>query len=187
LRENFRGILIFAFLGVLCRETLLIIPFLYFFFSKTTLLKRFLVAIISFSTFLAVRYFAGYKSYDVFELGLYYNIGNILETLGFTFLVFSFMWPLFLHQLWIQIKNGEKKSNFPMAFLKKSALPVFALVFLTTLVGGRINELRLLFLLFPWVIALFLFYVQQSEQIIRETLNRSGYKLYLLICVIILI
>src|SRR5690606_23494250 len=89
--------------------------------------------------------------------------------------------------LWIQIKNGEKKSNFPMAFLKKSALPVFALVFFTTLVGGRINELRLLFLLFPWVIALFLFYVQQSEQIIRETLNRSGYKIYLLICVIILI
>lgn len=186
LKDNLKGVLIFALLGILCRETLLIIPFMYLFFSRTKILNRIIVVILSFAVFFGVRYLTGYKAYNIFGLGFFYNIENIGESLGFLFLAFSFMWPIYFYDIWNYFRSSKIFPNQPISFIRKSSFAAFGLIFITTLLGGRINEVRLLFLLFPWVISIFLFYIKFFKEPIPELFKSSTYRIYLFITALII-
>src|SRR5690606_17260413 len=112
-------------------------------------------------------------------MGLKYNLGNIEGTIGFFFLVFSFMWPVFFYDIYCTItKAGKKLSDNPISLLRKSSLLVFTLVFITTIIGGRINEIRLLFIIFPWVIPTFLYYLKYHLNAHIKVIMTKEYKLY---------
>lgn len=182
IRNNFKGVLCFAFLGILCRETLLIIPFLYLFFTTSKWIHKALVVSICFVVFFLIRFISGYESYNFLDLGFFYNLQNIEESIGFIFLVFSFMWPVYLYDLYAYFQYKKNIPKDPLTFLRKSSLAVFILILSTTIIGGRINEIRLMFLLFPWVIPIFLFYVKSLKISFYNAYQTRGYKIYLLIC-----
>src|SRR5690606_14273310 len=48
----------------------------------------------------------------------------------------------------------------------------------TTIIGGRINEIRLLFILFPWVIPAFLFHLNHCLKFYAKSIMTKECKLY---------
>src|SRR5690606_7085474 len=70
--------------------------------------------------------------------------------------------------------KGLQHPNNKIQFFRKSSLWVFILVFLTTLIAGRFNEIRLLHLLFPWMIIITLLYIKQYIDQIKELFTDSG-------------
>lgn len=172
IKNNHFGVWIFTVLGVLCRETLLLIPLLYLLHGKKGVLSRISLMITSLIIFTMLRFNLHVEGYDPIALGLVYNLENLSGSIGFTFLTFSFMWPAFLFDIFVFFKD-RTAHNHPLILLRKSAAYVFLLVFLSTIILGRLNEIRLLFLLFPWVIPIFLHYFKTYLiPIAREILNR---------------
>jgi len=55
--------------------------------------------------------------------------------------------------------------NLLSSYLDKSMLPVIGLVVAATFIGGIFNEVRLLFLVFPWVIIAMLRVIEKNKQI----------------------
>ena len=179
LKNNNRGILACSILGVLCRETLLLIPLIFLLYGKANIRFRSGVFFLSVLTFLAIRFILKSEGYDPIGLGLLYNLENLEETIGFLFLAFSFMWPIFLFDLYyINLQVRKKLDNNPIGLLRKSSAIVFALVLTSTFIGGRMNEVRLLFILFPWVISIFLYYLQSGLTPLIKNEGTKRYKVY---------
>lgn len=155
-------IFLFAILGVLCRETLLLIPFVNLFFNKRqNLFLRLFISSIAFGTFLLVRWHFGLPSYDYWE-GLRWNVANVDQVIGFSFITFGFLWlPFFLSFL----RTKEVTRTIPI--ITPSGPSVFVLVVATTFLGGIFNEIRLLYLLSPWVIVATLSYYLKNEKEIK--------------------
>lgn len=178
-RNNNVGILVFSILGVLCRETLLLLPLIFLLYGKANILYKGGVFLLSLLTFFTIRVTLQSEGYDLIGLGLMYNLENMEEVIGFFFLVFNFTWPaFFLDIYYINVSKGKTLGNDAIALLRKSSLLVFILVVISTFIGGRVNEIRLLFILFPWVIAIFLYYLQHGlGQLIKNAITRK-YKIY---------
>lgn len=179
IREKNMGVLVCSILGVLCRETLLILPLTYFLYSNKNIWNRIGVFVFSILTFFAIRIVLGREGYDFIGLGLRYNLDNIEDSIGFFFLVFSFMWPVFFYDMYITNTTTDQiTTNKPMDLLRRSSLLIFILVLVTTIVGGRINEIRLLFILFPWVIPAFLFHLNHCLKFYAKSIMTKEFKLY---------
>ena len=160
-------IFLFAILGVLCRETLLLIPFVNLFFNKRqNLFLRLFISSIAFGTFLLVRWHFGLPSYDYWE-GLRWNVANVDQVIGFSFITFGFLWLPFL------LSFLEKKEN--KSIIVASGPYVLILVVGTTFVGGIFNEIRLLYILAPWVIISSLSYYIKNKKEIRHVVISKGY------------
>lgn len=178
----------FCILGILCRETLLILPFLYLIFQpKAKLIYRLGIAALSFGLFLSIRIYTGYESYNVLNLGLHYNLNNLAESVGFLFLSFSFMWIFLVINIYKTYVKEKLSSNKEIQFFQKSALWVFLLVFLSTLVGGRFNEMRLMNLMFPWMIVIFLYYFQKYNKAILSHVQSHSFKIFTVGILILLV
>lgn len=179
IRNKKIGVLLCSILGVLCRETLLILPLIFLLYRNKNIAFRWGTLFISLLAFFSIRIVLGSEGYDIIGMGLKYNLDNIEGTIGFFFLVFSFMWPVFFYDIYCTItKAGKKLSDNPISLLRKSSLLVFTLVFITTIIGGRINEIRLLFIIFPWVIPTFLYYLKYHLNAHIKVIMTKEYKLY---------
>lgn len=187
IKRKFLLVLIFTILGVLCRETLLLIPFLYFFFTKETFLYRFLIVGVGFTTLILIRYYMGIEKYDILELGYVYNISNLKESIGFLFLVFNFMWMPFIYESLLSTFKKREIEQTEIFLFGKSGFWVLILVLLTTLFGGRFNEIRLLFIMFPWVIILTLYFVRQNKALIIKALKHRKFPLFAMFTIGIMI
>lgn len=187
IKNKSTGVLILSILGVFCRETLLIIPFIYLFFTKEKLLKRFIIALIPVALHLLIRLVIGYETYKILELGLMYNIRNFNQTLLFFYFTFGILWIPFFIDLFRQKSNKKNYLNNSLQLLHKSAPWVFILIFLSTFIGGRISEIRLLFLLFPWVISFSLFFIKENLIFLRRIIAGVYYKIYLSFLFLLLI
>jgi hypothetical protein len=160
-------VLIASVIGVLCRETLLILPFVYILFCDDhRLFIRISLGAAAFSAFLLLRYIVGWENYDHAE-GLRWNLHHLEQVIGFTFITFGFLWLPFLTAIFRplpQILN---------TLFHRSAGAVLFVIWTTTFLGGIFNEIRLLFLLAPWVIIIGLTYFQQNKkQIIAKALTK---------------
>ncbi len=175
-KNNFVLLLITFIVGPLCRETLLILPFTYLFFTRNhTLVKRLFLAGMPIIIIIIIRFLIGYEKYDYF-LGLRWNIDNPIQVIGFSLITFHFMWIPLIVYLFIR-----KRMNLLSSYLDKSLLPVIGLVVTTTLIGGIFNEIRLLFLVFPWVIIAVLRVIEKNEQIgLSEWFSKSKMSIYLI-------
>lgn len=178
-KNNKTGILVLTILGVLCRETLLLLPFFYLLYGYASIRYRALVFLLGFGVFFLIRAVLNGEGYDPIALGLMYNLGNMLEVIGFTFLVFSFMWPaLFLDIYYIYTRVNNFTDRDPITLLRRSSLPILALVYATTFIGGRVNEIRLLFIFFPWIIVIFLYYFEHYLRPLIKIVITKSYKTY---------
>lgn len=179
IRNKNIGVLACSILGVLCRETLLILPLIYLLYGNKNIAFRWGTFFISLLAFLSIRVVQGSEGYDVIGMGLKYNLDNIEGSIGFFFLVFSFMWPAFFFDIYYTNTKAEKNLvNSPINLLRKSSLLIFVLVFISTIIAGRVNEIRLLFIIFPWVIPTFLFYLKYRLNAHIKVIMTKEYKLY---------
>lgn len=156
-RNETRLIITYSILGVLCRETILLIAFTNLFFNQNQKKGvRLFIAAISVSVFLIVRFGNGIESYNHWE-GLHWNINNLSQVVGFSFITFGVLWIPFFSQI---IK--KTKQNHSIQIMINSAPWVFILVMLTTFLGGIFNEIRLLYVLAPWVISIAILYYKTN-------------------------
>ncbi len=167
--------LIISILGALNRETLLILPFLYFFFCKDGIQKKFIITGIPIIIWLSLRYFLGGEPYDPW-LGFRWNINNLAQA-GLLFIIsFHFLWYPFFAVISRKTKIGN---NTSLQFFQQSGPYVFFLVFITTFLFGIIIELRLLYLLFPWIIICAIVYFRDHYSSIQLYLRS---KIFFILC-----
>lgn len=173
IQNNIPGILVASILGVLCRETLLILPFVNLLFNKNhSLFLRLFISSICFCVFLLIRFYNGIEPYNFWE-GFIWNKNNLLQVIGFGYITFGFLWiPFFFRIL-------ERTNKLPFnELIYNSAPAAFFLVVATTFVGGIFNEIRILYLLFPWVITIGLSEYAEHKAKIATQLKSKGYQLY---------
>lgn len=174
-----------SILGIFCRETLLLLPFIFLFFSNyKSFPVRMIMAAIPVGAWVALRISMESGAYDPWE-GLKWNLHNMEQVIGFSYVTFSFMWFLFFYGIFNKHKLVEKNANSSITFLYRSGLAVFSLIMITTFLGGIFNEIRLLFLIFPWVIILSLHVLYKNKEYILPIIKTKKYVAYLLINVTI--
>ncbi len=179
IKNNVFLILLFAVLGVLCRETLMLLPFVNLFFNRNqNIYARLLISACSFGVFFIIRWYYGMEKYNYWE-GLHWNISNLEQVIGFGYITFSFLWIPFFFSL-IRKKIHAQRQEL----IYKSSLAVLLLIIITTFIGGIFNEIRILYLLAPWVIPIGLsHYKEHRAEIISELISK---KFQLYACVILL-
>ncbi len=170
-KNNTLFIILFAIVGVLCRETLLLIPFVNLFFNKNqNIYLRLFISAIAFGVFLLIRLYFGLEVYNYWE-GLIWNKKNLPQVIGFGYITFGFLWIPFFYFF-------KKRVNPTFNHLIYNSAPsVFLLVIITTFVGGIFNEIRILYLLFPWVITSGLFYYTEHKFELLELVKSKEFKL----------
>lgn len=161
---------VFVLLGVACRETLLLIPFVNLFFnSKQKLFWRFSIAAFAFVIFFMIRFFYGISEYDYLE-GFRWNLHHFEQVVGFSYITFGVLWiPFFITLL--------KRENHagPVGLIYRSSTMVFILIIITTFIGGIFNEIRLLYLLAPWVILIGIDYYSLHQEQVRTYFKSKTY------------
>lgn len=172
-------IILLSSFSVLCRETLLILPFLFLFFTSTpkSFLKRAIISLIPIIVYISLRNYMGNHIYDIW-VGLRWNLKNPIQAFVFIFISFHFLWVIFIVNIFTNSISHNEKINF----LKKSSLSVFLMVFMTTFLFGIFNEIRLLFLLFPWIIIINAYWIRLNIDTLKSQIaNVKQYKFYILI------
>lgn len=175
LREKALLVLFISCIGVLCRETLLILPFVYLFFSKDKLNKRLFIASLTLCVAVLIRILLGYEPYNILSIGFIYNLYNVGQTIGFFYITFGLFWIMFLFEIYRFTKSARLPDNPKLKLIYSSAPWAFLIIFTTTFLFGRLNELRLLFLLFPWVISLGLYYIKSNTSLLFEVFKNKYY------------
>jgi hypothetical protein len=160
--------------SVFTRETLLLLPLLYFFYGKDEqLIRKILISGLPILLWLAMRIAIGYDEYDVW-LGLRWNLNNPDQVVGFIFITFNFLWLFFiLHFLFF--KRNMHFINSEKRFFYRSSVFALAIILITTFVGGIFNEIRLLNLYSPWMILFFLDCFQNYRSQLETKLRMPSY------------
>jgi hypothetical protein len=181
LRNKGWAFVITSLLAVLCRETLLLLPFLYFFYGPTgNWSRRFVFAALPVICWISLRIAFGHEDYDVW-LGLRWNLNNPEQVAGFLFITFNFCWLPFLSSMWLD-RNQVTGKHVGIRFFFKSAWVVLALILITTFVGGIYNEIRLLYLFVPWVLILTLDFVERKKDRLTLLLSNQAYWMFGFTC-----
>jgi hypothetical protein len=171
IKNNASLILLFAILGVLCRETLLLLPFVNLFFNgKQNQIIRLGISALAFGAFISLRFYYGMEKYDYWE-GFNWNRNNLEQVLGFAYLTFGFLWIPFAFSF------INKRGQYQSEIIYRSAMAVFFLILVTTFMGGIFNEIRILYLLAPWVIPIGLFYFKNNKAEILQTFRSVRFQL----------
>ena len=132
-------------LGVLTRETLLLLLVVRWVYVHENFLKKLLASVPALLVLLIVRLSLG-PWYDPLVAGSNLNFSRPVEAVIFVFATFGVLW--FIAPLaW---RRGGVLWDTPL----KGSISVLmvALILLTSLLGGRLRETRLVFLAFPWVV-----------------------------------
>lgn len=178
-KRSFIFVLLLSILGVLTRETLLILPFVYFFYSDSAWLKKVIVVFIPISILIVLRMQDQSAGYDLW-LGIKWNLTNIPQVLAFIYITFHIFW-LFFALACIAPTNNNK-----IVLIRKSAPAVALLIISTTLLFGIANEIRLFFLLFPWTLTLSVDFIRHNlPSIVRNLKEFKRYITYVTVCVIL--
>jgi hypothetical protein len=152
-----------------------------FFTSALSFFKRALLAALPITTWVLIRMLVDTNrgAYDPLE-GLMWNINNPVQVLGFAFITFGPLWLGWIIGRNIGLQTAvANESNYGIQLLARSAPAVLLLIVLTTFLGGIYNEIRLLYLGFPWVIALSLFFVTARAEQLRTVATSRRYAKYL--------
>jgi hypothetical protein len=176
LQKRFWPLLILSILSAFCRETLLLLPLLFFIFSNEKWQKRTIILFIPIACWLLFRLF-NQEHYDYLE-GFRWNVLNPIQVVGFLFITFNVLWLFFFGSLFK--KHTSSGSNVFLSFFYRSFFIVFILIILSTFLGGIFNEIRLLFLLAPWIIILSLEFIKNNRNKLLNYFSLFSFQLYLL-------
>jgi hypothetical protein len=174
LKEKKLLFLLVAVTGVFCRETLLILPLLYFFYSKEGNMTRAVISAIPVIAWLSMRWLTGYEHYDAFGLGLRDNLENIFQTCAFLLISFNVLWLPFFCVL----ASRQETLSKELKVMFDSALPAFFLILGSTFFLGRVMEIRLLYLLAPWIIPVVVSGAAQHSDDLKDYFRSTRFILF---------
>lgn len=188
LNEKLWLFLFIAVVGVVTRETLLLLPLLYFVFVKdSNWTRKLLISGLPVLLWIFVRLFWSPETYDVWE-GLKWNLSNLRQVAGFLVITYNVCWLSFLIHLYFYRQNVSRTGNNIVGFFYRSAPFVMSVILVTTFAGGIFNEIRLLYLASPWIIVLFLDFIHNNGSLLRKTFSHRSFTVYaagmLAICVL---
>jgi hypothetical protein len=169
-------------LAVFCRETSLLVPLTYLLVADGPWRRRLLWSLAPVLCWILLR-LAWWEAYNPVAGGLY-NLGVPLESLGFLFLVFGPLWLLLLpgRRLAAGLEPGWGWSALGSSF------PWIAIAALAITLGlARVREIRILFILFPFVVPFCLAWFSAAEGRIRQALRSVRYWAYVLACLLLLV
>lgn len=170
IRERYLLFCCTVLVGVTCRETLLVLPAVFLLDHRASWVRRLLPAALGGALFLAIRWSLGTESYNVLRNGLWDNLGRAANSAAFLFLSFGCFWLLAIAAWW----RGASLPQNPGRALMFRGAPLAALLIVgTTVLVGRIEEIRLLHLLAPWVIVLSLDAMQSGPPTIAQYLRSA--------------
>jgi hypothetical protein len=163
-------------LGVLTRETVMVLPLSSLFWPRFPWGQRFAVVAAGACTLGAVRLALGWESYPALAWGLGYNAGHPLEAAAGVWLVFSWLWYPAVRGMLEGIrrsvpyagtgqgdalsKSADAEIAARRAFIAFSAIPASLVLLGSQVLFARLREIRISFLLAPWVIAAALAWLQ---------------------------
>ncbi|MBI5034225.1 MAG: hypothetical protein HZB51_27200 [Chloroflexi bacterium] len=153
---------IISTLAALTRETTLIVPLAYLLTANDSWRKRILVCTPPMLAVIGIRGLMGFATYDPFE-GSIYNFKTPWQTSAFLFCVFGILWIPFFVEL-INKRRNHTHIDYPWQVLTSTALIIFILVLGTQLALARAREIRIAFLMFPWVIPLALYWFRENGE-----------------------
>lgn len=164
--------LMISLLAVFCRETLLILPFIYFFYARGNILRRFMVASLPVLLFISIRFLSLTKGYNPLS-GFYWNINNLDQVFGFIYLSFGPLWILFFIWIFNQPANRIKSTNIEL--FNRSSLATLGLIIISAFIAGIMNEIRLLYLFYPWIITISLQVLKSHKKAIQKSILNKNY------------
>jgi hypothetical protein len=170
--------LIIVCIGVFIRETLLLVPFLVLLFTKISLPRKLILSGLPLLVWIGYRWLIGTEAYD-FWLGLKWNLSNPVQIILFGFLSFSYLWT----HLLFSFRNKQNQYDTHGLFTNRAILLALFMIISTTFLFGIFNEIRLLYLIFPWMIFACLKTITKYRNLWIEFLKNK----YVLICSIILV
>jgi hypothetical protein len=160
-RREYGPMTVASIAGVLTRETTLIVPAIFLLYAPMGWARRLLWCLPPVVVGIGVRLLHGWESYPVLAQASR-NWQMPVESLLFLFMTFGWMWPLsFLRRR--QVRNSSLSTNNTEQLLAKSYLMALALILGSNLVGGRLCENRISFMLFPWVVPLAWMWIQKRR------------------------
>lgn len=178
IKENRIWFIIVSLLGVFTRETLLLLPLLYLFYSgDKNLIRRFLISGAPVLVWIAIRLGIGMEKYDVWE-GLKWNLDNPDQVIGFLFITFNLCWIPFLIHLIYYRSNLRSTEGQPIHFFYRTAVFSLFIILATTFIGGIFNEIRLLYLFVPWIIVIFIDFVRSNIGLFQASLTKKTFWIY---------
>ncbi|WP_296622229.1 hypothetical protein [Marivirga sp.] len=160
--------LIIACLGVFVRETLLLLPFFVLLFAKLPLIRKLILSALPLLIWIAFRWLIGADEYDFWQ-GLNWNLSNPIQIIFFSFLSFSYLWPHFI----FSFETNQNQEDTIGLFSYKAVVLSVLIIFLTTFLFGIFNEIRLLYLIFPWVIISSLRIIEKHQELWIEFLKNK--------------
>lgn len=173
LKKNDFALLCISIIAVLCRETLLVISFIYLFYSESSMTKRILFALVPIAIAILIRVYKGFEMYDVLGMGLLRNLEFFSQSFAFTFMSFNVFWLLFFYSQIYQSQDGTRQQKL----LLRMSLPIVALIYVTAFLGGRIMELRLIYLAAPWIIVSALILLHEKYETLKECVRSKLFHL----------
>jgi hypothetical protein len=174
--------LIIVCVGVFIRETLLLLPFLVLLFSKISLSRRLILSGLPLLVWIGYRWLVGTEPYD-FWLGLKWNLSNPLQIILFGFLSYSYLWTHLLFSLRIKLNQHDHHG----LFTNKAILLALFMIILTTFLFGIFNEIRLLYLIFPWMIIASLRIIEKHRNLWIEYLKNKYVLIFSIILILIIL
>jgi hypothetical protein len=133
-------------LGVLTRETLLILLVVYWLHSRDSLVPKAVAAVLGVAAFAAPRLLLGNMVYNPLQVSLSINLQRPVEALIFVFATFGVLWWTIL------LAWRENRWLIGTPLDRSIAIWAVILILIASLVGGRLRETRLVFLAFPWIV-----------------------------------
>jgi len=159
--------------AALTRETTLILPLAYVLASRDPWSKKFLVCLPPLLAVVGVRFLLGFAAYDPFE-GSIYNLQTPGQTLAFLFCAFGVLWLPYLIRMQDKWREGNFAS-YAWQVLVATGPIILILVLGTQIVLARAREIRISFLLFPWVIPLALDWFRANGERLRALVFQIGF------------
>jgi hypothetical protein len=133
-------------LGVLTRETLLILLVVYFLYSGHSSILKGVAAIPGLLALALPRLLLGNMAYNPLEVSLAINLQRPVEALVFVFAAFGVLWCVIPFAWYENRLLGGTPLN------RTIGVVAVALILIASLVGGRLRETRLVYLAFPWIV-----------------------------------
>jgi hypothetical protein len=158
-----------AVIAVLTRETTLIVPLAYFAASDDPWRKKLVVCLPPAFGLMSLRLLWGGEMGNPFESSQL-NFLFPWETLAFLFCTFGALWLLYFAGMRERWRSATQTRGWKI--LTRSGPLVLLAVLTSTLVISRAREIRITFILFPWVIAFALDWLKNHSADLRALIAR---------------
>jgi hypothetical protein len=176
-------VVLISVLGGFTRETTLMVPFVYFVALAEPMRKKLLVCAPPVLVVVLIWLLSG-KSYTYNPLAVR-TVRYPLETVASIFLVFGFLWIPGLLEL-RAMRRSKRLRNEAWRILATTAPVVLLIVLGISLFLTRVREMRISFVLFPWMIPLALEWFRVQLPRLRRLAGGWVYWLYVFVVVSLL-